>query len=80
MRAMEEVAWVRHLVDRAISRLESEPADHPLRQLDRLSLRRELAEAAYREIRKLAGEIEPEASRGDDPARPGSGSGSGEAT
>ncbi len=55
---MEEVAWVRHLVDRAIERLEDEPDDHPLRRLSGPELRRQLAEAAFREVRELRGEIE----------------------
>jgi hypothetical protein len=60
---MEEVAWVRHLVDRAVERLEDEPAGHPLRRLGPLELRRQLAEAAWREIRKLQQEIRDESER-----------------
>jgi hypothetical protein len=60
---MEEVAWVRHLVDRAVERLEHEPPDHPLRRLAPLELRRQLAEAAWREIRKLQQEIRDESER-----------------
>jgi hypothetical protein len=58
--AMEELAWVRHLVDRAIERLHTEMHDSPLLQLEPPELRRLLAEAAFREIRALQAEIRRE--------------------
>jgi hypothetical protein len=60
---MEEVAWVRHLVDRAIERLETEMLDSPLLELDRTELRRLLAEAAFREIRALQSELRRDSGR-----------------
>jgi hypothetical protein len=60
MQSMEEVAWVRHLVDRAIERLQTEMLDSPLLQLERTELRRLLAESAFREIRALQAEIRRE--------------------
>ena len=63
MQPMEEVAWVRHLVDRAIERLHTEMLDSPLLELERTELRRLLAEAAFREIRALQAEIRRESGR-----------------
>ena len=60
---IEEVAWVRHLVDRAIERLETEMIDSPLLELERTDLRRLLAEAAFREIRALQAQIRRESAR-----------------
>lgn len=45
------------MVDRGVERLEAAPPDHPLRKLDRIKLRRLLAEAAFRELRELRREI-----------------------
>jgi hypothetical protein len=60
---MEELAWARHLVDRAIERLEDEMPDSPLLDLELLELRRILAEAAFRELRAIQREIRREAKR-----------------
>ncbi|HEX6139555.1 MAG TPA: hypothetical protein VF013_03725 [Candidatus Limnocylindria bacterium] len=65
---MEEVATVRRMIDLAIQRLEAGPHDHPLLGLDRVRLRRLLAEAAYREIRSLRREIAAES--GEQPPGP----------
>lgn len=48
---MQEVAAARALVERALDRLERQPADHPLKRIDPVKLRRLLAEAAFRELR-----------------------------
>lgn len=45
--------WLRYMVDRAITRLETERPDSPLLKLERPELRRILAIAAYREVRGL---------------------------
>jgi hypothetical protein len=57
MAEMEELAWARHLIERAILRLEDEMPDSPLLDLEQLELRRILAEAAFREVRALQREI-----------------------
>lgn len=59
---MEHPAFVRQVVDLAIERLEAGPRDHPLLRLDRLKLRRLLAEAHYRDLRAPRGEIAAERS------------------
>ena len=61
---MEEFAGVRYLIDRAIERLEAKTGDSPLKRLDPLQLRRLLAEAAFREFRKLQQQIDAERPRG----------------
>ena len=61
---MDEFAGVRYLIERAIVRLEAKADDSPLKRLDPLELRRLLAEAAFREFRKLQREIEAETPRG----------------
>jgi hypothetical protein len=60
---MEEFAGVRFLIDRAIARLDARDEASPLKRLDPLELRRLLAEAAFREFRKLQHEIEAETPR-----------------
>lgn len=60
---MEELAWARHLVDRALERLEDEMPDSPLLDLEPLELRRILAESAFRELRAIQREIRREATR-----------------
>ena len=50
------------MVDRGVERLEAAPPDHPLRKVDRIKLRRLLAEAAFRELRDLRREIVEESS------------------
>jgi len=60
---MEEVAWVRHLVDSAIQRQHTEKTHSPLLELERTELRRLLAEAAFREIRALQAEIRRESAK-----------------
>lgn len=59
---MQELLPIRILVDQGLERLERKPADHPLRRLDPLRLRRLLAEAAFRELRTLQREIVEESS------------------
>jgi hypothetical protein len=59
---MERVELVQRVVDLAIERLEAGPPDHPLLKVDRLRLRRLLAEAHYRDLRKLRHEIEADTS------------------
>jgi hypothetical protein len=54
---MHEVDAARHLVDQALERLARTPADHPLRRLEPIKLRRLLAEAAFRELRDLKRDI-----------------------
>lgn len=54
---MQELLPVRVLVNQGLERLAHQPPDHPLRRLDRLKLRRLLAEAAFRELRNLRHEI-----------------------
>ncbi len=50
---MQEVAAARALIDQALERLDRQPADHPLKRLDAVKLRRLLAEAAFRELRQF---------------------------
>jgi glutamine synthetase adenylyltransferase len=57
---MEEFRGVRYLIDRAIARLDAQAGDSPLKRLEPLKLRRLLAEAAFREFRKLQREIDAE--------------------
>ena len=59
---MQQVELARRVIDLAIERLEAGPPDHPLLKVDRLRLRRLLAEAHYRDVRKLRREIEADAS------------------
>jgi hypothetical protein len=54
---MEELLPIRVLIEQGLVRLEHESADHPLRRIDSLRLRRLLAEAAFRELRTLRREI-----------------------
>jgi hypothetical protein len=54
---MPRLLGIKHMVDRGVERLEAAPPDHPLRKLDRIKLRRLLAEAAFRELRELRREI-----------------------
>ena len=61
---MEEFATVRYLIDRAIARLEAKTDDSPLKRLDPMKLRRLLAEAAFREFRKLRQEVDAERPHG----------------
>ena len=61
---MDEFAGVRYLIELAVARLEADPDDSPLKRIDPLELRRLLAEAAYREFRKLRREIDAEPPRG----------------
>ena len=61
-RDMPRLLGVKHMVDRGVERLEAGPQDHPLRKLDRIKLRRLLAEAAFRELRDLRREIVEESS------------------
>jgi hypothetical protein len=56
---VEELTGVRYLIDRALRRLEAQPAS-PLNRLDPLELRRLLAESAFREFRQLRHEIDAE--------------------
>ena len=58
LNGMEELAWLRHMVDRAIVRLETDHRDSPLMRLERSDLRRRLARAALNEVRELRREIE----------------------
>jgi hypothetical protein len=55
---VEELAWLRRMVDRGIERLETEEPDSPMRRLERSHLRRVLAVAALKEMRQLRREIE----------------------
>jgi hypothetical protein len=57
---MPQLLGIKHMVDRGVKRLELAPADHPLRNVDPLKLRRLLAEAAFRELRELQREITQE--------------------
>jgi hypothetical protein len=73
---MDEIERVRYLVDRAIDKIATDDRYRALAGLSRVELRRLLAEAHYRDIRKLRAEIEAEREQADrgqaerDPAAP----------
>lgn len=54
---MQELVPARALIEQGLERLQAQPPDHPLRQLEPIRLRRLLAEAAFRELRDLRREI-----------------------
>jgi hypothetical protein len=54
---MQELVLARALIEQGLKRLQAQPSDHPLRQLEPARLRRLLAEAAFRELRDLRREI-----------------------
>lgn len=54
---MEELRSVRILVEQGLERLAAASANHPLRRLRPVRLRRLLAEAAFRELRTLHAQV-----------------------